>query len=156
MADNDSAQNSGVTSDERIRNVLRRHIQRAYDRHDFTRASLAEESGVSIHQIDQIVSTDPAKHRRVTAEDAFNLAYTLGERAVTALVGSIHYTARRADASEERRLGEVVASGLQHFSTIATAAADGRIDHTEAPACQDAADQLIATVLPFSSAGKAA
>lgn len=49
---------------------------------------------------------------------------------------------------------QIVADGLREFTIIAEAAADGRIDHTEAPRCKDAADKIIATVLPLSSAGE--
>lgn len=152
MSDRNSVQNDGVTSDDQIRAVLRRHIQRAYDKHVFTRPALAAESKVGTAQIDQIVSTDPAKHRRVTCEDAFNLAYTLGEDCVAALIGVIHYTARRIDA-DEVDAHHIVASALPHMATIATAAADGRFDHTERVSVRDAADQLVATFLPLSSAG---
>lgn len=155
MTDLQAVQSSAVTSDERIRNVLRRLIRKAYDRGDFSRASLAEDSGVSIHQIDQIVSHDPAKHRRVAAEDALCLAYSLGEQAVSALVGVIGFTASRRDA-EAIACNQIVADILPHISTIAQAAADGRIDHTEAPMCREAADQIISKVVPLSSAGKAA
>jgi hypothetical protein len=155
MPDNNSAQNGAIASDERIRNVLRRHIQRAYDTREFHRATLADESGVGIHTIDQIVSRDAAKHRRIAAEDALNIAYTLGEAAVSALIGCIHYSASRNDG-DEMAPAQIVAAMLPHVSTIATAAADGRFDHTETPAVQEAADQIIATVLPLSSAGNAA
>ena len=37
---------------------------------------------------------------------------------------------------------------------LAACAADGRIDHTERPDCQQAADLIIATVLPLASAGQ--
>lgn len=155
MPRDNSAQNNGITSDEQIRNVLRRHIKRALDRRDFTRVTLANESGVGVAQIDQIISSDPAKHRRVTCEDALNLAYALGEDCVAALIGVIHYTARKLDA-DEVDAHHIVASALPHMATIATAAADGRFDHTERPSVREAADHLVATFLPLSSAGGAA
>lgn len=155
MSDQESVRNSGITSDERIRNVLQRHIRKAYDKHEFARETLAEESGVSLCQIDQIMAGDPSKHRRVTCEDAFNLAYTLGDGAVNALVGCMKYTASRpgADLMAPMRLA---ATALQGVSVIANAAADGRIDHTEAMICREAADMIIATVAPLSSAGERA
>jgi hypothetical protein len=155
MPDSPSVQNGGITSDEHIRNVLRRHIKRAFDRREFSRASLCKESGVELSQIDQINATDKAKQRRVTCEDAFNLAYTLGDDCVAALVGAIHYTTRRMEA-DEVDAHRIVASALPHMATIASAAADGRFDHTEMPSVRDAADQLVATFLPLSSAGGAA
>lgn len=150
MPDSRSVQDAAITSDAVIRAVLRRHIQRAFDRREFTRAGLAEESGVNIHTIDTILSRDPGKHRRIAAEDAFCLAYCLGEIAVSALLGTIHYSATRRDGQLSPR--QVVAEVLPHLSTIAAAEADGRIDHTEAPACRDAADSIIATVAHLSSA----
>lgn len=155
MSDNDSVQSSAITSDERIRDVLRRHIKRAYDTRRFTRAGLAAESSVNIFTIDAIVAREVGKQRRVAAEDALCLAYALGDEAVSALVGTIAYTARREDADDGLAPMMIAANAMQNLSVIATAAADGRIDHLEAPACRDAADQIIATVLPLSSAGRA-
>jgi hypothetical protein len=154
MSDDSSVRNSGMTSDERIRNVLSRHIRKAFDKHDFTRETLHAESGVGISQIDQIMAGDVAKHRRITCEDAFNLAYALGDHTVSALTGTIHYTARRANG-DAARVNEIVANALPHLSIIAAAASDGRIDHSEAPMCRDAADELIRVVTPLSSAGAA-
>lgn len=153
MAEFTSAQSGSITSDERIRNVLRRHIQKAYDLRAFTRQTLAQESGVNIYQIDQIVSRDSAKQRRVSAEDALCLAYTLGDEAVAALVGTISYTAHRPDATAMEPM-MMAATAMSGLSIIATAAADGRIDHLEAPACREAADMIIATIKPLSSAGE--
>jgi hypothetical protein len=155
MQDEITALNEGATSDERIRAVLGRHIKRAYDRRLFTRATLASESGVHISQIDQIVSHDPAKQRRVTAEDALNLAYALGESAVMALMGCIYYAAFRP-ARTDATPSQIVADGMRQLTIIAEAAADGRIDHTERHGCIEAADRLIMLVSPISSVGAAA
>lgn len=149
---NPSVQTSGVTSDERIRNVLRRHIQKAYDTRAFSRRSLADESGVDIYTIDHFVSRDVAKHRRIACEDALNLAYTLGAECVSALIGEIHYTASRADA-DEVKVSQIVATVLPSLSAIANAEMDGQIDYLERPAVQAASDRIIATLLPLSSAG---
>ena len=130
---------------------MRRHIQRGYDFGGFTRTSLAAESGVNLHTIDSIVSHDAAKHRRIACEDALNLAYTLGEVAVSALLGCIRYTASRA-SSEDMQPAQMVAQILPHVAVIAGAAADNRIDHTEVAGCRDAADHIISIVTPLSSA----
>lgn len=153
MRDNESVRTSAATSDERIQNVMRRHIRKALDNGEFTRATLAEESGVNIHCIDMILSRDPAKKRRVSAEDALCLSYTLGDAAVSALVGTIHYTASRPDSDALAPM-MIAAQAMSGLSIIAAAAADGRIDHLEEPACRDAADMIIATVKPLSSAGE--
>lgn len=49
---------------------------------------------------------------------------------------------------------QIAADAMGHLSVIARNAADGRIDHTEEAETAEAADQIIATVLPLSSAGK--
>jgi hypothetical protein len=155
MTASTSAQTGPIVSDERIRDTLRRQIERAYnvDR-SFSRATLASESGVSVHTLDQIMSRNPEKKRRVTMEDAFSIAQLLGDRAVSALLSTIGYTARRMDEPDALQPMLIAATAMAHLSTIATAAADGRIDHTEQPGCQEAADMIIATVLPMSSAGR--
>lgn len=152
MPDQEAVRTSSITSDERIKNVLRRHIRKALDNNEFTRSTLSQESGVNIHTIDMILSRDVAKQRRVAAEDAMCLAYVLGDDAVNALVGCIRYTASRPDADALAPM-MIAAQAMSGLSVIAIAAADGRIDHTEAPACRDAADMIIATVKPLSSAG---
>lgn len=130
MSNDNSVQNEGIASDEQIRNVLRRHIQRASDRREFNRAQLETESNVNVYTIDAIVSRAPAKHRRITASDALNIAYALGEEAVAALVGTICYTATRGEA-DALAPSQIIANALPHMATIATAAADNRFDHTE-------------------------
>ena len=87
---------------------------------------------------------------------ALSLAVVLGEGAINSIMSLIGYVARPLDEPGDLCVNSLVATGLQHFSTIATAAADGRIDHTEAPLCREAADMIIATVMPLSSAAGAA
>lgn len=155
---NNNAPRIPIVSDERLRNVLRRQIDRAINiDHDFTRQTLSDDSGVSVAGIDSILTHDVAKQRRLKMEDAFSLAFVLGDRAVNALLGTIHYTgAHRASDPAQPDLSHIVCDGLRDFSIIAAALADGRIDHTEERPTTEAADHLIATVMPLSSAGRAA
>jgi hypothetical protein len=149
------ARNSPLFSDERLRNVLRRQIDRVINvERSRTRQQLADDSGVNIYAIDAIMSADAAKKRRVAIEDAFSLAYTIGERAVNALLMEIGYggAAPLSDPAEPD-YSHLVADGLRHFTVIATALADQRVDHVERPGTTEAADHLIATVLPLSSVG---
>ena len=153
MRNDNAVQSAPVASDDRIREALRKQINRciSLDR-THTRAELATESGVSIHQIDQLASQNPDKHRRVCMADAFSIAWVIGPRAVNALLAVIGYGgAKPLDEVDAVQPMLLTATALTHLSTIATAAADGRIDHTEEPACREAADQLIAVVLPLSS-----
>ncbi|WP_375194672.1 hypothetical protein [Sphingobium sp.] len=154
---NNSVPSAAIVSDERIRDVLRREYDRAVNvARTTTRAKLAEDSGLNIYQIDAIVSRDAAKQRRITAADALSFCWALGDHAVGAFMATIGYAVRPLDGEEELQPTVLAANALAHLSVIATAAADGRIDHTELPACRDAADQLIATILPISSHGDAA
>lgn len=155
MQPNNSAGRSPTVSDERIRNVLRRELHRAIniDRR-FTRSELEEQSGVTVHQIDQILSRDVAKKRRVTMEDAFSLAEALGDRCIQALIGTLGYVGRPRDEPDPRRPMMVVANCMGHLSTIAQAAADDNIDHVEEPDTTEAADMIIVELTPLSSLGK--
>lgn len=153
---NDSAQSSAIVSDERVRNALRLQIATAYNvTRTTTRAELAQASGVNVHTIDQIMSDDRAKHRRICFGDAMSIAFVLGPRAVNALLGLIGWVGRPQDEANALNPMTIAAESMQHLAIIAAAAADGRIDHTEELPTQRAADALIATVLPLSSAGNA-
>lgn len=87
--------------------------------------------------------------------NALHLLAALGPDAVNAMLATIGYGGARplgdASAIDPRK---IIAEILPQVSTIAQAAADGRIDHTEQRACEEAADHIIATVLPISSAGR--
>lgn len=152
-----SAQRSPTISDERLRNVLRRELNRAINvERTFTRGELENESGVSVHQIDQIMSRDVSKKRRVAIEDAFSLADVLGDRCINALLATLGWVGRPQDGGAPSRPMQIAANCMQHLSVIARAAADDQIDHTEEPDTTSAADLLIAEVLPLSSAGRKA
>jgi hypothetical protein len=152
---NNSVRTGPVVSDERFREEIRLELDRSIniDRR-FTRKELAEKSGVNIHTIDQLLSRQVEKHRRIALEDAMSLAWVLGERAINAVLAVIGFVASPVDDPDEISPAQIVADGLADFSVIATAAADGRIDHVERPRVRDAADHLIATVLPLSSHGQ--
>jgi hypothetical protein len=158
MASNVSAQNGPLFSDERFRKALRRHIDIAINiDHTFTRQQLADESRVNIHTIDGILSLDPAKRRRVAMEDGMSIAWVLGEDTVNALMMVMRYGgATPLDSVPRADLTQIVPNGLADFAVIAAALGDGRIDHTEEVGTTAAADRLIASILPLSSAGKSA
>lgn len=154
MNDGDtSVQSRCIFTDEQIRNAVGKQIRLAYARKETTRAQLAADSGANVYTIDAILSPDAAKKRRVATEDAFSICYALGDGAVRALFSVIGWTGRPNDDPNYVSPAQIVADGLADFSIIAAAAADGRIDHTEVEPCRIAADHLIATVLPLSSAG---
>jgi len=87
---------------------------------------------------------------------ALSLAVVLGTRHLNTMLARIGYIARPLDEADELQPMQIAADAMGHLSTIARAAADNRIDHSEKPVTTEAADMLIATVLPLSSAGQAA
>ena len=158
MTDDTSAQNGPICSDERLRGVLRRQIHIAVNvTRSIRRDDLARESGVNVHTIDAITTTDPAKQRKVKLADALSIAAVLGEGCVNALLSEIGFSgAKPVGEGEQGSCTKLAAKALQGVTVLVSAAADGVIDHTEEPAVRDAADMLIATVMPYSSAGRRA
>lgn len=88
--------------------------------------------------------------------NALSLLSVLGKAGVPPILALIGWSGSPLDEGDQLDLGNLVASGLHDLSTIALAAADGRIDHIEQPMCQAAADHIIATFRPLSSAAGAA
>jgi hypothetical protein len=86
---------------------------------------------------------------------ALSIGLVLGKPAVNAVLSLIGYGgAAPFDEPRENQPMQIVANGMKHFAIIANAAADNRIDHTEERETIEAADALIAEILPLSSAGK--
>lgn len=112
-------------------------------------AELEAASGVSARAI----KSYRVEGKEPSLSNALALAAALGPWAINLLLATIRYVGRPLDDGDDLNAGLIVASGLRHFSVIANAAADGRIDHTEKADCRAAADGLIAAVLPLSSAG---
>jgi hypothetical protein len=153
-----SVSNSPLVSDAKLRGVLHGQMHKAMKvQHRFTRTSLSAESGVNVHNMDQINASQGEKHRRVALEDALSIAVVLGEGAVNALLATIGYGgAKPLDEPDAMQPVQIAMIAMQQVGRIAKAAADNRIDHIEEPDTTEAADILIATVLPLSSAGRAA
>lgn len=151
MATNPSVPENSLVSRDSVRIAVQASL-RAAQVEGWTDAKLEQLSGVPARTIQsyRIDGKEPS------LSNALSLAVVLGPRALNALLALIGYVARPLDEADDLCVNTLVANGLTHFSTIATAAADGRIDHTEAPLCREAADQIIATVMPLSSAANAA
>lgn len=155
MTDNPSVQDEPIVAHDRVTDVIRAQLNVAINvQRRFTVESLAAQSGVSVSAIRSYMRNDGAKVPSL--DRALSLAVVLGKRAVNALLNLIGYSAAPLDEPEPSCPMRIVAEGMGHIATIAKAASDGRIDHTEEPETTQAADMLIATVLPLSSAGKAA
>lgn len=152
-----SVQSCPAIPNERFRNALRIHIDRAVNiSRTTTRTQLAADSGVNVYQIDAITSRDPAKHRRVAMEDGMSLAYVLGPDAMRSLLAVFGWTGRPIDEADEDCPRESAVASLTALSVFMSCAADGRIDHVEQPKATEAVDTIIAELVPFSSAGRKA
>lgn len=157
MPRSSSVQDSGLFSDDNLQEWLAGEIHRFLNvEKKMTRQSLADAAGVNVHTIDALRKTDEGK-RKVTTAQMLSLCCVMGERRVNGLLSHIGYGgATPLDEPDDLNLPDIIASGLRNMSVVANAAADGRIDHLEGPLVQEAADQIIATYLPLSSAGRAA
>ena len=147
----EAAAETPVVAPDRVRATVLAIIQGARAS-GWTVESLAVASGVKKDTIKGWL-----EGKEPSLSKALSIAVVIGERAVNSILALIGYGgATPLDEPDEMNPALITATALAHLSTIAAAAADGRIDHTEQPACQLAADHLIATVLPLSSAGQAA
>lgn len=145
-----SAPSRAAVSPDCVRETIQKILRAAQTK--FTDEQLEAASGVSA----RCIKSYRIEGREPSLGNALSLLLVLGNGDLNRILATIGYIARPLDESDELQVGQVVACILQHGSVIATAAVDGRIDHTEQPDCQRAADEIIATVLPMSSAGKAA
>jgi hypothetical protein len=151
MADQHSASDAELCSRdsvcERVQAILR-----AAQRAGWTDDALEGLSGVPARTIKsyRIEGKEPS------LSNALSLAVVIGPKALNPILALIGYVAKPLDEADAVNPNQIIASLLPHVSTIATAAADGRIDHIEQPGCRQAADEIIATVMPLSSAGEAA
>lgn len=150
MPEQGSASVSPLIGHDRVRLVVQAMLRAAAL--NWTDAMLEEASGVPARTIKsyRIEGKEPS------LANWLSLACVLGGPGLNPLLAMIGWTGRALDEADELNLPELVAAILRDASTIAAAAADGRIDHTEKPRCREAADMIIATVMPLSSAGEAA
>ena len=154
MTSNKSVQSAAIVSHDRITDVMRRLLRTAIVvERRFTAEQLANDSGVSLSAIRSYMRNDDPKEPSLS--NALSIAVVLGQRAVNAILNVIGYSAKPHEDPDALLPMQIVADAFGHFNVIVNAAADNRIDHIEEPATTAAADMLIATVLPLSSAGKA-
>jgi hypothetical protein len=145
-----SADDGGIVGHDRVRNVLQGILRAAQT--SWTDASLEGACGVKARAI----KSYRVEGKMPPLPDALSLCVVLGEPALNAILATIGYIATPLDEPDVLQPMQIVADGLAQFAVISAAAADNRIDHTEERSVTAAADMLIATVLPLSSAGRAA
>lgn len=152
MPDQTSAPETAIAGRDRVRNVVQ-GLLRGAQAQGWTDESLSAASGVPARTI----KTYRVEGKEPGLTNALSLACVLGPSAINGVLALIGYGgAKPLDEADALNINDLIATGLSQFSIIATAAADGRIDHLEMPDCQKAADRLIEVVLPLSSAGQAA
>jgi len=151
MPDTSSASDASIVSHDRVCQLVQ-GILRAATAKGWTDAQLSELSGVPARTI----KSYRVEGKEPSLSNALSLALIIGPQAINTMLAAIGYVARPLDEADSLCPAKVVADGLAAFSVIANAAADGRIDHVEAVACREAADTIIATVLPLATAGGAA
>lgn len=143
---------STAPSHDRVTGIIAMLLRGAQARgvHD---SALSAATGIP----DRTIKSYRTDGKEPSLTNALSLLAALGPDAVNAVMATIGYGGARplgdAPAIDPR---SIVADLLPHVSTLAQAAADGHFDHTETPACEAAANQIIATVLPISSAGRSA
>lgn len=148
--DKPSVQDAPIVSQDRVRDVIRKQLDIYVNVGRHTVEELASDSGVSKHAIRSYMRNDGTKEPSLAR--ALSLAVCIGPRAVQAIMHLIGYEAQKLGNADEPRPMQIVADALGHFAVIGQAAADNIIDHTERPRTMEAADALIATIIPLSSA----
>jgi DNA-binding XRE family transcriptional regulator len=151
MTGNTSASDTAIVGHDRVRNKFQ-GILRVAQADGWTDADLAAASGVNARAI----KSYRVEGKEPSLSAALSLACVLGPKALNPVLSLIGYVAKPLDEPDAIQPMQIVADAMGSLATISRAAADNRIDHTEEPETTAAADMLIATVLPLSSAGRAA
>lgn len=155
MADNSSVPDTAIVSSNRVTETIGTllHVAVNVERR-FTVEQIATGSGVSKHTIRGYMRNED--RREPSLSNALSIAVVLGRNAVNAVLALIGYVGRPVEDEDDNCPMVLTAGALARLSIIAAAAADGRIDHIEAPGVRRATDELIQIVTPLSSAGDAA
>lgn len=158
MSATESVECTAIVSRNRVTDALRTilHIAINVERR-FSAVQIAELSGIKVRAVRSYMSPDEADVREPSLSAALSIAVVVGPRAVNSLLSLIGYSGAKPMADEDTQTPmQMVAAMMAPFNTIVQAASDNLFDHQERPSCRDAADQIIATIMPLSSAGDAA
>lgn len=150
MNGNPSASDAELVSRDRVCAIVQGVLRGAAA--TWTDDALSAASGVAARTI----KSYRVEGKEPSLANALSLACVIGPRALNPLLALIGYVAQPLDEADALDAARIVAALLPEVATIASAAADGRIDHLEQPLCQRAADRIIETVLPMASAAGAA
>lgn len=146
-----SGDDAAIVSPDRVRLAVQ-GVLRAAQAQGWTDDALSSASGVKASTIKgyRVEGKEPSLSK------ALSLAVVIGGGAINPLLALIGYVAKPLDEAHAISPMQMTAKAMASLSIIATAASDGQIDHIERPMCRQAADELIATILPISSHGDAA
>lgn len=148
---NSAVDDAAIVSPDRVRMVVQ-GVLRAATNSGWTDAALEAACGVKARTI----KAYRVEGKEPSLSNALSILLVLGASALNPVLATIGYVGRPLDEADSTSPALIAASILPHLAVIAQAGADNHIDHLEEPACRDAADQIIATVLPLSRAGRAA
>lgn len=148
MLHNNAVSNDSVVSHQSVCDVMAALLRAAALKH--TDDQLSALSGVPARTIKsyRIEGKEPS------LSNALSIAIVLGDGAVNSILSIIGYSARGLEQSDEPCPMQLTADAMKGLAVIASAAADGRIDHLEAPVVRENADAVIRAMAPLSTAGQ--
>lgn len=157
MNENISATEVSIVSRNRVTDAVRTilHVAVKVERR-FTVEEIADHSKVKVRALRSYMSNDPTEVREPSLSAALSIAVVLGPRAINSILSIIGYTgAHPVDEGDAEQPFDIIANLMDDVNTIVQAGKDNRFDHIERPVVKAAADHIIATLVPISSAGDA-
>lgn len=158
MAENVAVQDNGVVSRDRVTTFVRHilytavHIEKQYTVVDLARLTRLKERTIRSY-----MANDEGERREPSLSAALSLASVLGDNAVNAVLSLINYGGARAlNGTDEDSPMALVACLMDGLNHLTQAAADGEFDNGERTDLRPIVDQMIAKLVPLSSAGAAA
>lgn len=154
---NNAAEDSAVVTRDCVIETIRPLLRNAIVvKRRFTAEQLADLSGVKLRAIRSYMDMDEGEVREPSLSSALSLATVLGTDAVNSILAMMGYGgAKPLDEADEAKPMQDMVKAMGALNVFAQAAVDDRIDYTERPQVQEAADTLIATFIPYSTMGDA-
>lgn len=159
MTADTSASDCGVVTRDRVTQFVRQilfaavHIEKR-----FTVVELARLSKIKERKIRSYMANDPGELREPSLSAALSLASVVGPDAVNAILSLILYGGARFLGDRAESEGEpmqLVANLMSGVNAITQAAADNDFNADERADLRPVVDQMIARLVPLSSAGAA-
>ena len=148
MSHNNSVSNESVVSHQSVCDVMAALLRVASMKH--ADDQLAALTGIP----PRTLKSYRIEGKEPSMSNALSIAVVLGENAVQSIMSIIGYSARPLEQSQEPCPMHLTAEAMKGLAVIASAAADGRVDHLEAPVVRENADAVIRAMAPLSSVGQ--